>query len=204
MFTIVAGPALAHSDGSGAYAETAPKTETSPTPQSARDKPLGAAALDPVGFVFFGPQLSAELLLGHLGLGLSARWFSGGYLSHAMFPREGEKLDFSFGVAAHARYYFSEVGGFYGGVALERLQVRIEDNKTQLEAWESTWWVPQVGVGYRYPVGAFFIGGGGACGYAIRGATKTVDLSGGTDPVGSVDTENTIYGSLVGEIGVFF
>jgi hypothetical protein len=80
----------------------------------------------------------------------------------------------------------------------------LRDHERQLEAWESTWWVPQLEVGYRHPLGAFFVGGGGACGYAIRGATKTVDLSGGTDPLGTVDTDNTIYGSLAGEVGVFF
>jgi hypothetical protein len=94
--------------------------------ESETENSLGAVALDPVGFVFFGPKLSAELMLGGVGIGLSARWFSGGYLSHTMFPRDGQELAFSYGLAAHVRYYFSKVGGFYGGAALERLQVRIE------------------------------------------------------------------------------
>jgi hypothetical protein len=197
-------PALAQSVDGNAIEEASAESEKVPPPDPSVEQPFGAVTLDPIGFVFFGPQLSAEVMLGRVGLGLSARWFSGGYLSHAMFPRDGEDLVFSYGVAAHVRYYFSGIGGFYGGAALERLQVRIEDNKTQLEAWESTWWVPQLEVGYRYPVGAFFVGGGAACGYAIRGATKTIDLSGGMDPLGSVDTDNTIYGSLVGDVGVFF
>lgn len=184
--------------------ETSAESEKAEASEQPPKQPFGAVALDPIGFVFFGPQLSAEVLLGRVGVGLSARWFNGGYLSHAMFPRDGEDLVFSYGVAAHVRYYFSDIGGFYGGAALERLQVRIEDPTTQLEAWESTWWVPQLEVGYRYPVGSFFLGGGAACGYAIRGATKTIDLSGGTDPLGAVDTDNTIYGSLVGEVGIFF
>ncbi len=203
--TLVAQPTPAFAQSvEGDATETSAESEKAPSSAPSTDRPFGAVTLDPIGFVFFGPQLSAEVRLGRLGLGLSARWFNAGYLSHAMFPRDGEELAFSYGLAARARYYFADVGGFYGGVALERLQVRIEDPTTQLEAWESTWWVPQAEAGYRHPIGAFFVGGGAALGYAIRGATKTIDLSGGTDPLGAVDTDNTIYGSLVSEVGVFF
>jgi hypothetical protein len=166
---------------------------------------VGAFA-DPLGFAIFGPTIGGEIGAGHVSGLAYFRWMNVGLVSQELFAKGDDELRFSYGGGLLGRYYFGEeLAGLYVGGGLELLSIRIEDETVEREAYLSTWWIPQVEAGYRFAFGQLRVGVGGALGYALVGAHRTEDLSGGEDPeLLPVDTESKPYGAAKLELGVVF
>jgi hypothetical protein len=165
----------------------------------------GSVFVDPLGFALFGPRLGVEWGTDHLTGSIYGRWLNGGLLSHSIFLGSGDNFDFSYGVALRGRYYLAEgLRALHLGLAVEYLRTRVE-TPSVLTVTKSAYVVPQFEVGYRIPVGGFYIDGSGAVGYAARASGSVENQPGGSNAAQySAANESTIYGALSLELGVYF
>jgi hypothetical protein len=166
---------------------------------------MGAAFVDPLGFLLFGPTLGAELRVGPASVLVYGRWFSVGMLSNSMFIDGEEEFAFSHGAGLGARYWVGEaLSGVHVGVLAEYLSSQIDD-ETVLITSTDTFFVPQLEGGFRLPLAGFFIGGRAQLGYAIRLTSTIEDLPGGSSAnLYEVDDANQLYGSASLDVGVYF
>jgi hypothetical protein len=140
----------------------------------------GSFALDPLGFLTFGPTVNLELGAGRITGTAYFRWFGAGLLSNVLILGEGERYDFSFGLGLMMRFYFSP--GFQGAhVGLGAEWIRgVVRNSDFLLLITSNYLVPQVEGGYRWGGGRFFVDLSGGVGFSARLFWKTENLPGGT------------------------
>jgi|HubBroStandDraft_1064217.scaffolds.fasta_scaffold04364_5 hypothetical protein len=194
----------------GPLAGADPPPAAAPQPQQpAADPsdPYGSAFVDPLGFLLFGPTIGVELGHGKISGTVYGRWFSGGLLSQSLFLNSSEKesFDFSYGAGVRGRYYFG--GGLSGphvGAAIEYLHTRVND-PVDLIATNSSYLVPEIEGGYRFPFGAFFVGGAAAVGYAFEIGSSVDNLPGGQNAASfQVVSESKFYASASLDLGVYF
>lgn len=165
----------------------------------------GSAFVDPLGFLLFGPTLGAEFGADKVSGTAYVRWFNVGLLSQALFLNKPQSFDFSYGLGLRGRYYL--LGGLSGphlGAGVEYLSTRIDD-PMNLIATNAHYLVPQVEGGYRFGLGAFYVGGAAALGYAFELSSSVDNLPGGNSAsFFQVVNESKFYGSASLELGVYF
>ncbi len=176
-------------------------------PQDANDNAVQVDAhVNVLGPLQFGLTPTLEVGAGHwAGLGYF-RWLNSGWFAHTALPnREDEKLVFSYGLGAGARYYAKPgLAGFNVGLGVEYLHVNVE-SPLEKEAFVTSWAVPQLQVGYRLRFGRLLLGFGLAGGYAFSLSARTDDLSGGTDPIGYyADDSGRPFASAATDVGFYF
>jgi hypothetical protein len=166
---------------------------------------LGAAFVDPLGFLLFGPTLGAELALGQFSVVAYGRWLDVGMLARSMFESGNDKFAFSYGGGLKGRYYFkSGLVGPYVDVAIEVLKTRME-NQVDRIAINNFILVPEVEGGYRIALGRFFIGIAAGIGYAQQVSKGVENINGGNQAASySAKDVSTFYGSGNVDLGVLF
>jgi hypothetical protein len=186
-----------------ADAETDPSEEASAAAEAVNY--LGSFALDPAGFLLFGPTVSLEFGSGRWAASGMFRWFDPGLLAHALFLKSSNQFAPSFGGGIRGRYYFTDgFQGFHAGVAVEFLQTNIETPASLIVA-RSLYVVPQAEGGYRFAWERFFVGPSVALGYAAQMSAKVEDMPGGTNAAFStVENRSSVYGSAKIDLGVLF
>ncbi len=195
---------LAGSLGGPALAET---PEAAPRPAAqAPPNYFGSFALDPLGFLLFGPTATVEFGVGRWAAGASFRWFDPGLLAKALFL-EGDNQSFAFsaGGGLRGRYYFDD--GFKGahvGAVFELLQVNV-DNSSNLTRAKSLYFVPQIEGGYRFAWGRFFLGPSASFGYAAQLSGSVEDLPGGSSAgLYRAADRSSVYGAARLDLGILF
>lgn len=166
---------------------------------------IGSFALDPAGFLLFGPTAALEFGAGRWTGAASFRWLSPGLLANELFLGPSDNFAFSAGGGLRGRYYFDD--GFKGvhvGAIFELLQANVE-NQPALIVSKSLYFVPQVEGGYRFAWGRFFLGPSASFGYAAQLSAVVENLPGGTN-AGSYTVANrsSVYGSARIDLGVLF
>jgi hypothetical protein len=178
----------------------APAAQVQPAPAH-----HGSVFVDPLGFLLFGPTLGAEFGADKVSGTVYGRWFNVGLLSQALFLSKPQSFDFSYGVGARGRYYvFGGLSGPFAGAGIEYLSTRVDD-PVNLIATNSHYLVPQVEGGYRFALGAFYIGGAAALGYAFDLSSSVDNLPGGMNASSfQAVNESKFYGSATLELGLYF
>jgi hypothetical protein len=194
-------------DSAGETAEDATELSAPTTPPPAAEvrSYLGSFALDPAGFLLFGPTASLEFGIGHVAGAATFRWFDPGLLSQALFVKSGQNFAPSVGGGIRGRYYF-DVGfqGVHVGLAVELLQTNIE-NPSSMTVARSLYLVPQVEGGYRWAFGRFFLGPSASFGYAAQLSGQIENMPGGTSAgLYTVENRSSVYGAAKLDIGVLF
>jgi len=166
---------------------------------------IGSFALDPAGFLLFGPTAALEFGTGRWTGAASFRWFNPGLVSNALFLGPSDNFAFSAGGGLRGRYYFED--GFRGahvGAIFELLQANVE-NQPALIVSKSLYFVPQVEGGYRFAWGRFFVGPSASFGYAAQLSAAIENLPGGTNADSYVvANRSSVYGSARIDLGVLF
>jgi hypothetical protein len=165
----------------------------------------GSAFVDPLGFLLFGPRVGLEGGSGHFSIAAHARWFDAGLLAHSLFLSSGDGFGFSYGGGLRARYYLAEdLAGTHLGFAAEYLHTRIE-NTSALVATTSSYLVPYAEVGYRLPLGSFYVDGSAGVGYAARLSGHVENLPGGSAAdLYQAQNKSSVYGTASLDLGIFF
>lgn len=166
----------------------------------------GSFALDPLGFLLFGPTATLEFGAGRWAGAASFRWFDPGLLGKELFlDGANNSFAFSAGGGLRGRYYFND--GFKGahlGVLLELLQINA-DNSANLTRTKSLYLVPQIEGGYRFAWGRFFVGPSASFGYAAQLSGSVEDLPGGTSAgLYQAANRSSVYGSARLDLGILF
>ena len=166
---------------------------------------IGSFALDPAGFLLFGPTAALEFGAGRWTGAASFRWLNPGLLANELFLGSSDSFAFSAGGGLRGRYYFQD--GFKGahvGAIFELLSANVE-NQPALIVSKSLYFVPQVEGGYRFAWGRFFVGPSASFGYAAQLSAVVENLPGGTN-AGSYGVANrsSVYGSARIDLGVLF
>jgi hypothetical protein len=166
---------------------------------------LGSFALDPAGFLLFGPTATLEFGGGRVAGGATFRWFDPGLLSHELFLKSANTFAPSFGGGLRGRYYFRDgFQGFHAGLGLELLASNVE-NRSALIVTKSLYIVPQLEGGYRFAWSRFFVGPSVALGYAAQLSAQVENLPGGSQAgLYAVENRNSVYGSARLDLGVLF
>jgi hypothetical protein len=182
--------------------------DPAPAP-AAQGEPVGAhhgsLFVDPLGFLLFGPTLGVEVGSDKVSGTLYGRWFNVGLLSQALFLNKPQSFDFSYGLGLKGRYYFwGALSGPHVGAGVEYLSSRVDD-PGNLIVTSSHYLVPQVEGGYRLGLGAFYVGGAAALGYAFDLSSSVENLPGGMNAsLFQVVSASKFYGSASLELGVYF
>lgn len=180
--------------------------EAEPAANAAAPSFLGSFALDPLGFLLFGPTAALEFGAGRWAGAASFRWFDPGLLGKELFlGGANDSFAFSAGGGLRGRYYFDD--GFKGahvGVLFELLQVNV-DNSANLTRTKSLYFVPQIEGGYRFAWGRFFVGPSASVGYAAQLSGSVEDLPGGTSAgLYRAADRSSFYGSARLDLGILF
>jgi hypothetical protein len=178
---------------------------STPASDAAAPHYVGSFALDPAGFLLFGPTAAVEFGAGRIAGGATFRWFDPGLLSHALFLNASSNFAPSFGGGLRGRYYFRDgFQGFHAGVTVELLASNVEEQAT-LTVAKSLYIVPQIEGGYRFAWGRFFLGPSAAIGYAAQLSASVENLPGGTQAdLYVVQNRSSVYGSARLDLGVLF
>jgi hypothetical protein len=165
----------------------------------------GSLFVDPLGLALFGPRVGVEVGAEHVAAAVYGRWMNEGLLSHSIFLNSGDKFDFSYGVGVRGRYYLGEgLQAMHLGLALEYLRTSIE-TPSVLIVTKSAYFVPQLEVGYRIPIGGFYLDGSGMLGYAFKASGTVENQPGGSDAaLYQASDESRVYGAASLELGVYF
>lgn len=177
----------------------------SPAPAVGDEPARGAIFVDPLGFLLFGPTLSAEVGFDQYSVVAYGRWLNAGLLARALFESSTDKFTFSPGAGLKGRYYFTErLVGTHVGVAVELLKTRTE-NHTDHVATKNTVLVPEAEIGYRRTYGKLFVGGTLGIGYAAQISNSVENIEGGSNANRfEPKSYSTIYGSANLDVGFLF
>jgi hypothetical protein len=161
-----------------------------------------------LGVLVFGTTATAEIGGEHIGVGARLRWINSGVYARTQIPMsKDEEMVFSYGGGIGARYYTASAGplsGLFVGPALEVAHTRLENSVARI-ATVTSLVIPQVEAGYRWRFGSWLVGLGAAAGYALVLSRSVDDIDGGTNSSLYKNTaENKVYGSILGDVGLFF
>jgi hypothetical protein len=181
------------------------KPVANPTERTSELRHHGSIFADPLGFAIFGPRIGIEGGGSRVAAAVYGRWFNAGLLSHSLFINSGDDFDFSYGVGVRGRYYAADdMSGWLGGIGVEYIWARAETPSAQILT-KSAYVVPQIEVGYRVPLGAWYAGASGGVGYAFKTSGSIEDLPGGTNAsLYQVLDKSSVYGTVNVELGVYF
>jgi len=161
-----------------------------------------------LGVLVFGTTAAAEVGGEHFALDARLRWINSGIYARTQIPTsKDEEMVFSYGGGIGAHYYTAANGalsGVFVGPALELARTRL-DNSVARIATVTSLLVPQVEAGYRWRFGSWLVGLGGAAGYAFVLHRSVEDINGGTNSsLYQNNAEDKVYGSILGDLGLFF
>lgn len=202
----VVGLLVAFGPSGEARAEEGDTSQAEPPEKPRVPNYFGSFALDPLGFLLFGPTATLEFGAGRWAGGASFRWFDPGLLAKELFlGGESDSFSFSAGGGLRGRYYFDD--GFKGphvGVVFELLAVNV-DNSSSLTRTQSLYFVPQLEGGYRFAWDRFFVGPSASIGYAAQLSGSVEDLPGGSSAgLYQAANRSSVYGSARLDLGILF